>query len=142
MTWQEIFWIYQLILMYLTNLSEILLLSTKSKPLLKQCFWSMSLTVKASSVFSTSRQTNHNCRKPNLFFLSLSISLTRASNFCTLVMVFIPLIHSICSWMDQQNIWLPTNTCFNVITNILSFCTRICLDINMVFIGYSVKSYV
>ena len=59
--------------------ASILLLSTKSKPLLRQYFWSLPLTAIISWVLSTSsRQIIE--EKPNLIFLSVSISSTVASD--------------------------------------------------------------
>ena len=60
----------------------ILLLSTQSKPLLKQTFSSLSLTATISSVLSTTPRPITE-EKLNLIFLSLSIFSTVATTFRT-----------------------------------------------------------
>ena len=70
--------------------------------------------------------------KPNLIFLSLSISLTVATTFRILVMLFIPLIIHLFPNERAKN---PVSCQYMVWY--ASCCTRICFDLNMTFLGNS-----
>ena len=103
--------------------ASILLLSTKSKPLFKQYFRSLSLTARISSDLSTSSQLN---------FSFIVYFLDGGNNIPNFVHSVYPISKVICSRMNMQKVRFPPNTWLDIIN---SCCTRICSDLDMIFLG-------
>ena len=104
--------------------ASMLVLSILFKRLLKQHFWSLSLTATISSFLLTLPRPIIE-EKPNLNFLSLSISSTVATTFRTLVKVFISFFKSFVPEWKNKKIQFLLNTWLDIINNIFNCCTRI-----------------
>ena len=104
--------------------ASMFVLSILFKRLLKQHFWSLSLTATISSFLLTLPRPIIE-EKPNLNFLSLSISSTVATTFRTLVKVFISFFKSFVPEWTSKKIQFLLNTWLDIINNIFNCCTRI-----------------